>query len=399
MPLSSISYSIPYFIFFLVLYLLSFPLTRTQGMDNNVGVKEIKINKMLMLYASLIVSLYFIGLRGYIFTDWISYKEYYDYSPDLFTDNIISFIKQSAFEKGYTIYIIVMKSICRTYEVFQFVDFIINVVLLYHFFKRFSCNILLSYVFYIIFFGVILTVNLQRNIKAILIVLNSFKYIKERKFIKFFLFILLAMQFHISAIFYTFIYFLYQKSLNQKLVIIISLILNVAYLLKIDFLSELLILASKTVVRGRFGILLNRYVTNKVGFISTGITIGYLERLFSFLLIYRLEQKLVNYNRENILFCNIFYVYYFFSLFCASNLILFDRFVPLFIFSYWILYPNIYKLISKPNKYLFIGILVLYGFLKTIATYNSYICYYDNLLFLKIPSENRLELFRKYGLQ
>lgn len=399
MLLSSISYSIPYFIFFLVIYILSFPIIGNQITGINVILKEKTTNKLFMLYATLIVSIYFIGLRGYIFTDWISYKKYYDCSPDLFSDNIILFIKQSTFEKGYTIYIVMMKSICRKYEVFQLVDYIINILLLYNFFKRYSCNILLSYAFYIIFFGVILTVNLQRNIKAILIVLNSFKYVRERKFIKFLLLILIAMQFHISAIVYIFIYFLYNKLLKPIIVIIIAIILNVAYLLQIDFLSDLLILASKTIVRGRFGILLNRYVTNKVGFVSTGITIGYLERLFSFILIKRFEQKLINDNKENILFCNIFYVYYFFSLFCASNFILFDRFVPLFIFSYWILYPNIYKLISKPNKYLFIGIFVFYGLLKTVATYNSYICYYDNLLFLKISSENRLGLFRKYGLQ
>ena len=103
MPLTSINYSIPYLIFFFVIYLFSFPVTGTTLSDVLVDCKENKANKIFMFYAALLFSLYFIGLRGYIFTDWHSYKEYFDYSPDLFADDIIRFVKQSVYEKGYTI--------------------------------------------------------------------------------------------------------------------------------------------------------------------------------------------------------------------------------------------------------------------------------------------------------
>lgn len=393
MALYSIWYSIPY-IFVFLLYLMSSLKLLPDGCKNrrDSSIYGFRIFSFVFV---VYLSVYFIGMRGYIFTDWISYKKIFEQSPNLLDESISGYIKTSPFEKGFILYMVILKTICRTYENYQIIDYLVNFILLLFFLKKYSSNIILSVSFYFVFFGLMMDVNLARNAKAILIFLNSIVYIEKRSFIKYLLCILIALQFHISAILYLPLYFLYPREFNKKFVLVVYIILNFFYLAKIDLLSEVLILLSNTIVQGRFGILLNRYVTNKIGFISTGITIGYIERLFTFCIVFYKYDELKAKRRNNIFFCNTLYLYCFLSLFFASNLILFERVVPLFIFAYWILFPEIYQMISGKKRNLFLVIFVIYSVLKIIATYKSYLCYYDNLLFLKLSSDQRLELFMK----
>lgn len=395
MTVYSIWYSIPYVFVFLLYVLFSL-----QFAPARIGIerKSFYSVRIFCIVFVLYLSVIFIGMRGYIFTDWISYKKIFDQAPSLFESSslLFEYLKTTPFEKGFIMYMILLKTICIYYEVYQIFDYIVNLILLLIFLKKYSSNVILSIAFYFIFFGLMMDINLARNAKAILIVLNSIPFIINRKFVKFFICVIIALQFHISAILYLILYFLFPKEFNKRFILIIYIILNFFYLAKIDILSEFLILLSNTIVKGRFGILLNRYVTNRIGFISTGITIGYLERLFTFGIVYYLYEQLKERDQVNIFFGNVLFLYCYLSLFFASNLILFERVVPLFIFSYWILFPEIYQFLSIDKKKLFVVAFIFYGVLKVVAMYKSYLCYYDNLLFLKMTSDQRLELFMKY---
>lgn len=398
LPINSYSYPIPYLTVFLI-YLIS-SLKFVPGKNSNEILLNYEIRKFSLLLVSY-VAIYFIGLRGYIFTDWINYKKNFENCPfiDSSFESFINYYKKNQFEKGFVFYIFIMKNICRTYEVFQLIDYIINLILLYHFFRRYSNNLILSISFYFIFFGLMMDVNLARNCKAILIMLNGIKYIQKRSFFHYLIYVIIAAQFHISAYLYLVLFFCYPVEINRKLLIFLFIVFNCFYLLKIDLLSELLIFLSNTIIHGRLGILLNRYVTMRVGFYSPGITIGYIERFFTFLFVFFNYNNLIKQKRINIFFCNVLYLYCLISLFFATNLILLDRVVPLFIFPYWILYPDIYKVFSRKKKYIFLLVYIFYGSLKIFATYKSYLCYYDNLLFLKMSSTSRIEIINKYDKQ
>lgn len=68
------------------------------------------------------------------------------------------------------------------------------------------------------FFG---AMNLVRNFMAISIALYAFKYIKERNFLKFTFFIIIASTIHISVLILYPLYFLYNVKLSRKLVVVI----------------------------------------------------------------------------------------------------------------------------------------------------------------------------------
>jgi hypothetical protein len=61
--------------------------------------------------------------------------------------------------------------------------------------------------------------------------------------------------------------------------------------------------------------------------------------------------------------------------------ILLERVGLLFICSYWILYPEIYRLLSKKNKNIFLFFLLFYGIFKLLAGNTFVHQRYENILF------------------
>ena len=220
MTVYSIWYSIPYVFVFLLYVLFSL-----QFAPARIGIerKSFYSVRIFCIVFVLYLSVIFIGMRGYIFTDWISYKKIFDQAPSLFESSslLFEYLKTTPFEKGFIMYMILLKTICIYYEVYQIFDYIVNLILLLIFLKKYSSNVILSIAFYFIFFGLMMDINLARNAKAILIVLNSIPFIINRKFVKFFICVIIALQFHISAILYLILYFLFPKEFNKRFILII----------------------------------------------------------------------------------------------------------------------------------------------------------------------------------
>lgn len=372
-----LSYTLPYLLYLLICALLF--------LNANTQYKIASAKKAVYcvsLYTFFSVTIIFIGCRGYIGADWLVYKPFFDSAPTLIEHNkIYRFISKSVFEKGFSIYVILVKSIYNDYLFFQFISFIIDILLLHIFFDRYCKKYyFLCWVFYWILQGYVFEMIILRNVKSIILFLLSIKYIEKRKFLPYLFLNLLGFTFHSSSIIYFPLYFIALAKRRKIVEIILFIFGNCIYLLQIKWFSNILIKFS-TLFFGRLSLILAAYLKSENFMSSYGITIGYIERLFTFCLFYKFSDTLISENPKNKVFYFLFLFYSYIFLFFSEILIILERIPNLFICSYWILYPQIYQRIKKDWKKFFLFLLIIYGLLRTMSLLNAKYAFYDNFIF------------------
>lgn len=361
-------------------YIILFVLFSISAIGEN-GLPSRKSSNELLKYFIFISYTYFFCCRAFIASDWLYYYPYFEKAPTLFdgSGNIKIFLQNSLFEKGYAFYNILLKTIYPNYLFLQFVSAFIDFLILHYFFKQYIPRYyILGWALYLIFQGYVFEIIILRNAKSIMLFLISIKYINQKKPLKYFILNLLGLCFHTSAIFYLPIYFLGSIKRRPKIEIIVFFIGNIVYLLNIQWIKE--ILFNLPILPGRAQSMLNIYLSSETFSSAYGLTIGYLERTFSFVLLYKYSFKLIDKDPKYRLFWYLFFLYICIYLFCSEMSILLERIPNLFVCSYWILYPCFYGSLKKDNKILFILIFLFYGVLKTMSLMNAKWAFYENFL-------------------
>jgi len=177
------------------------------------------------------------GLRSFnIGNDTSNYVKFFEISKGMSVTDII-FMKQWSIEPGYGLLMKICASINFTPQMFLLVvAIIINGGLMY-FIYRYSDNPLISV---IIFMGVeffTLSFTALRQMIAVIILLNSYKYIEKENLIKFVFMVILATTFHKTAIIFLLIYLFRNIKINLKTVFIGIGIFFVTHLIAIPILS------------------------------------------------------------------------------------------------------------------------------------------------------------------
>jgi hypothetical protein len=330
--------------------------------------------------ASLLII--FIGFRGFTYTDWQNYYPTYNFTPSLFdnTEAIIKYMDRG-WEKGFLFYMIICKTISPNYFFFQLVSFVIDFIILFYFFKSIIPeHIVFGFVLFLLFSGIIIEFNLLRNSKAMMLFLISLKSLKERIFFKYVIINSIGVLFHITALLYLPLYFILNKKINRKIILFLFIIGNIIFLLQIEW-CKLLLTSIGTMIPGRLGVLSKIYLSSNLYTKAYGITIGYIERFFTFIVIYCFYERLCRINKYNLIYINAFFIYCLIFLYFSEIKIILDRVAILFIFPYWILYPQVYSLIKNKNKQIFLMILLFYGVLKMSVGNRNIFSLYDNVLF------------------
>jgi hypothetical protein len=223
---------------FLILFINSMPVINSIKRNSNFSASQIFI-----IISSLIL---FIGFRGFIYTDWISYYPFYQECPGLFDGKhaINNFLlKYSSWEQGFVLSSIIFKTFIKNYHLWILILFLIDLIVLYSFFKEYIGKyIAFGFLFFYLFAGLGGEVNLLRNSKAIMIFLLAIKYIIRRKIIFYYLFVLIACLFHISSIIFIPLYFILNKKIKTKFMLCLFILGNVIYLFQIQWCRNLLIL-------------------------------------------------------------------------------------------------------------------------------------------------------------
>jgi hypothetical protein len=373
MPLYSIIYSFPYLFVFILLYCYwLLPVT----INNN---SSIFISKIFLSGFTIFV---FIGFRGAINSDWASYYDFYQKVPSLFDVNAIAdFFEQSSYwEKGYLWLNILFKTISGNYFSFQFFLFLINFIILcctcsFYIGKKYLPGLL---VFYFLFNGIGIESNLLRNSKAIMLFIISIRFIEEKRIIPFLLLNGLGYLFHASALIYIPLYFFISRRFSRICIFgtfiagVIILFFSISWIK--DLIESLLPLFG---FENRLLYLTELYLNSTHYSSARGISIGTLERLVSFILVFCREKYIIRHSRYMQAFINLFYVYIFSYLYFSEFLVLADRFAVLFCFSYWYVFPLLYVTLAKETKKIFMVCFILYACMKIFVGYGSLATYYN----------------------
>jgi hypothetical protein len=187
------------------------------------------------------------------------------------------------------------------------------------------------------------------------------------------------------------LYFFLHKKIPTWLLWAIFLLGNTITLLHISYLQPLM-LSFADMVGGRLGVQIKLYFAIDFFNQSYGISIGYLERVITYLLIILFQNKLIQQNERNRLFINGYVLYFFIFFFFSEIMVAVERLSLLFVFSYWILYPNLLALVKEiANKVVFTITLILFCYMKVVMATINVFAKYDNVLFGIESYESRIQ--------
>lgn len=391
----SIVYSVPYFLMFLILFWGSIPLLK----DDMIDEKTVYLEKQREVFV-LFLFFIFVAFRGYVYSDCLVYHDYYSTVPTIFDGKyaIDSFLHNNVFFDGEYLFLIwsmLFKSISDNYLVWQTLSTLVDLCLFDFIFRKYIPNSrALGFLVFFVFYGFIIEVNLLRNVKAILIFLFSIGYIRSRSFFKYLLSIIVAMLFHISAVFYLPLYFMLTKRIKKEFILGLVVVGNIITLFKIVWIKPLLF-AVGNYIPGALGDMLNTYLYSDYASSSYSLGLGFLERDISFFIFYSIFAK--SEKEEEIIFFNLFSLYILVFLYCSEMKILVERIPYLFAPAYWILYPLVYeKLNYNTKKYFLLWLFMICGS-KIIVGNSNYLTRYDNILWGAESYQIRREVFNTYA--
>jgi len=382
----SYAYAIPYLAVFLVFVVLLF----WEFRQLNEGKEPQYIR-----WAAIILFLFFFGLRGFVYTDWVIYAPLFeklptigegglskvlstDFSEEFLTDVSVG---KAGLELGFVYFTVFFKSIINNYFAFIFTNTLIDVILLNIFLKRYTKYYVLSIILFMVFGGFILEFNLLRNIKALLLFLVSLKYLQERRIVPYFLLNILGFFFHSSALIFFPLYFILNKQWPQWLIWSIFIVGNIIFLLHIKYLEPITVTIAD-IMGGRMGVKARLYFASDFYSQAYGLGLGYIERVITFLVMILSQKKLKEQNAYNQIFINCFLLYFIIYFFFSEIMVAVQRLSVLFVFAYWILYPELlFSIKESVNKWILVIAILGYSTLKITQANSTISSRYDNLLF------------------
>ena len=332
------------------------------------------VYKRRLCRCAIALFVFFFGFRGFILSDWIMY---YPYFYDCNFNNVIYFFPPVSgnFEPGYTILNLLCRAVYPDYQFFILICCILQLVLLMNFFRDRISNIPLALMVYITFEGLVISTNLMRNSFAILLFMNAIPFMVNRKPFHYFGMCLLALCFHVSALLYFPLYFFFHKPCNKWLFLIIFIISNIIFITHIPVVVQMLSLLG-----------IDEQVTMKVRAYteiydkSSVISIGYIERLMTGLLVFLYYDELKSIRKGNAVFINAVIAYLTFFFVFSEFAILSKRLSTLFAFGYWIIWIDLIRcFFYENNRRLFYAFVLLYCVLRIGSSTRLPDFKYDNV--------------------
>jgi hypothetical protein len=377
-------YSIPYLIFLGYLFVLMFwEFNKLSKQQSTKGIRMLTILGFL----------FFFGLRGYVFSDWYGYEYIFQKLPTLWSGNLVEGIKNANTDIGFCLYSVIIKSICPNYFFWTFISSFIDVVLLDVIFRRYSRYYVFAFVVFFAFAATAMEFNLMRNVKAILLFFISLKYLQERRVFPYMLLNVLGILFHISAIVYIPLYFFLHRKLSETFWWIVFVVGNIIFLFPIKY-AEPLFTFFAGFISDKVALMIERYFNNTE---YLTITFGYIERIVTFVLVMLCYKKLIQQNKSNLMFINIYMLYFVAFFFFSEVRPVQERLSYLFVLAYAVIYPNMLAIAQRQRKLnwqLYIMVLVVFFMLKIVQNHSDIFARYHNIVFEKQDVKQEREFWR-----
>ena len=376
------SYSLPYI---LLLTFYGFLAYLYEQIDNEFRKKQISIVAVLVFFI-------FFAFRGYLYTDWVSYVQYFEHIE--WDHVIINDIDGEDFkEPGFALLTVLCKTFVNNYFFLVFVCTSIDTYLFLRFLKRRDINnIALVFMLFITFEGLSIMFNLLRNALSLFIFMNAIEYIEKRKPIAYFSLCIIALSIHLSSIMYFPLYFFLHKKLNKWIFLGVFTGCLIFY---ISNSSLILTLANLFGLAGPLEDKLNIYTelfsTSRVLSLT-----GTIEKIGLTTLVFLYYDEIIDQLKGRIVIINSLLCYLIMYYMLAEFNTFSYRMSILFIFSYWILWGDIIKVLYvKNNKRIVSALIYIYCIYVTIFAVSTPIQQYDNILFGAKSYQERLNIFNR----
>jgi len=361
--------SLPYILLFIFLTLLFLIELRNK---NNYTIR----NRIRLVVFS--VFFVFFGFRGYVGSDWFNYKISYELTSwdDWLTID---------YEPGFAALVKTLKLIGLDYFYVVTVITAIQLILFDRLVNRYFDSNVLPYIILISLFPIVV-IDLQRNFISILIVMNALSYLEKGRKLNFYLAIILAISFHLSAIVFIILPWLKRVRFKKLTLILLFNIGFIVYFAQFNFYQGILSWISAS-IGGPFEELIIQAIRDEEE--AYGLSIGIIEKIFIAYLLIGNYNKLSNVNPLLLNLCVIYLCVYFY--FSTSQSFI-NRFANLFMFGYIWYYTIVFKYYSKQIGFSLIAIFMfLFLVIRTYLAYQPSLYYYKNILF-----EEEIYLERKY---
>ena len=160
------------------------------------------------------------GLRFYIGSDTHNYVYDFSIMPDI--SNLFDYHRfESRYQFGWDAYVCIIKSLFGNFVYVQLITAIIVNVLIFRFIKRSTTSIFLALLFYFILNYFEYNTEIMREAIAVALGLVAIRYYQRGKKKQFVLLLILAFEFHISAIILSIVPFLLNIKYSRKLLILV----------------------------------------------------------------------------------------------------------------------------------------------------------------------------------
>lgn len=337
-----------------------------------------------------LVFLVFFGFRGFCFYDWNTYYPSFQSIP---TDLRQVLFHEHWYEPGFSTLMVICKTTYNSYHFFIFVCCLINTVLFTRFLYKYINNIPLGFIIFLCMGGLGIVTDLLRNSIAIFIFMNAIEFIIDRKPLLFFAACLLACTFHLSAILYFPMYFILHREWGRWGYLSLFIIGNLILIFKIPIFASII-----SVISFLLDSTTKQHIDEYTRLLPTSsfqISIGYIERLFTGIIIFIYYDKLKSIQKSNVFINSMilfFIVFFVLSEFRTISI----RMSMLFAFAYipiWIDLISCFEL--DRNKICFVSFLCLYCLIKIYSSTNNIIYHYDNALFHSDSYNVRKSLYQK----
>lgn len=392
-PLKSYTYCLPYVLVFVFLLIMSLPIASRNGSLKKTAL----FFDNTRYFAAFFLLFVFVGLRGYLYTDFSAYARFYEEIPSLLDGMgaVGRYLENSSWEKGYVLFSIVLKTISGNYFFYQAVLYLIDAAIMFVLFKRYVPDqVALCFAFFFVF-GLGIEINLLRNSKGIMLFLISLKYVQQRRILPYFLLNILGTFFHTSSLIYLPLYFVLNRRFPFLFYLLLFIVGNVIYLLRIKWVTPIVEVVAGLAGYARLFDLVAGYLTSSYSK-SFGISIGYLERAATAILVLCFFKRLIKKSEANVVFINMVFMYVCCTLY-FSEMRIFSRISTLLIAGYWFIYPQIYSLLKKDFKWLFIALFLFYSVAKIVYGSGNIMHLYDNALWLQYSYEERRSFVHTYN--
>lgn len=316
--------------------------------------------------------------------DWRQYEVVYNYTYSL--SEILKGNNSDTgilAEPGFSLLSSIIKDFTDVYQYLQLIALLIASIF---FFKGMKNTTKYYYPLLVIYLGyVYLTLNMSgiRQAIALGIVLYSLNYLKRNEFKKYLICIIGAASFHYSALAFIPLYFFLNKRYSFKLIYALVGIGLLAYLLRIDIFSSLIIRISE--------LFSNPVISKLIFYItetsenSSSISIKFLINVVLLIIISFRYDILVQKNQYTTIAFNLFLLYVLLGEFLWNTGDIIIRMQHYFILGFIIIYPEYVESFKiKSNR------VILYSFIFIISIVSS------NPIFLNLEGGKAYNPYQNY---